>query len=323
MAEIRLSGIYKEYDLHTYGLEDVSLTFADGSLATIVGMPGSGKSTLLNLIGGIVDITSGDLYFGGERFNDVEPRRRDVCLMREGEGPGGTAADSITYGLRLRGMPRGETERRLRLAAELLGLTDVLGTKVKKLSTLMRRRVSLARGAARMPAVFLLDDPYFELEGGDRLALAEDIRRVHAETGLTVIVASSFGDDAFLAGGDVIVLKSGRVVQRGGERELTESPADMFVASFVGPDPCVFVRDGDCVTGVRRSDILPDLDGDRECTVVSSDGKNVYVRLEPDSPVVALPFDGNAEEGSALRLRFARTLRFDPETGALLCGKVK
>ena len=87
MAEIRLSGIYKEYDLHTYGLEDVSLTFADGSLATIVGMPGSGKSTLLNLIGGIVDITSGDLYFGGERFNDVEPKRRDVCLMREGEVP--------------------------------------------------------------------------------------------------------------------------------------------------------------------------------------------------------------------------------------------
>ena len=312
LADVILKGISKEYDLHTMGLNNVSVEFADGSLTMIVGAAGCGKSSLLLCIGGLLDITSGDLIIGGTRMNDVPPKNRDVCLMREGQPAcGGDVFDNISYGLRLRGIARQELNARTEAAAELLGLTDKLRTRIKKLSEPDRRRVALARCVARRPSVCLIDEPLFNVSEEDRLALAADIKKAHAAGGLTFIVASSCGADAFLCGGRVIVMKDGRVVCEGTERELTDAPPDMFTASLVGEDPMSFFRVNSETLGVRRGDLVPSDDGEIPAEVIASSACALLVKPDADSPAIAVSAEKEFPVGSTVKLKIIRAARFD------------
>ncbi len=316
MAKIELKRVCKEYDLYTLGVKDVDLTFPDGSITTIVGAAGAGKSTLLNMIGGIVDVTGGEIYSDGARIDGLDPKRRNFCLMRSGDvASGGSVGKNISYGLRLRKYGARETAERTSEAAAMFGLTDVLDVKIKKLTELGRRRVSLARAAARRPDAFLVDDPFFALE--ERYELAEDIKRLNAETGITVILASSFGEDAFLCGGSVVVMKEGEVVQTGAERELTDAPADMFVASFVGEDPVGFIR-GDRIVGFRASESR--LGGEYSGVVTGREDGVLFVKINQADPPVRVR--GNAETGEEITFGFSRSYIFDRD-GKFVQNNVK
>lgn len=317
MAEIELKNVSKEYDLHTLGVRDIELVFPDGSITTVVGAAGAGKSTLLDMIGGIVDVTSGGIFSDGNRIDTLEPRRRDFCLMRNGEcACSGSVRKNISYGLKLRRYAASETEVRTKEAAELFGLTELLETKVKKLSELDRRRVSLARAAARRPHAFLVDDPFFALS--ERRELADDIKKLNEVTGITVIVASSFGEDAFLCGGRVVVMKEGRVIQTGSERELIDAPADMFVAAFVGEDPVGFIL-GEEITGFRASE--SHLGGEYKGLVTGSDDGVLTVKLNASDPPVRVL--GVASVGDEITFGFDRGFVFDKVNGALVQNNVK
>lgn len=318
MAEVELKSVSKEYDLRTMGLIDVSLSFADGSLTTLVGMAGCGKSTLLLCICGLVDITSGDLTIGGRRMNDVSPKFRDVCLMRDGESAcRGTVYDNISYGLRLRGLPQNEIAARTESAAELFGLADKLRVKMRKLSELDRRRTSLARCVVRRPSAALLDEPLFNLSDGDRSAIAEDIKKAHGSSGATFIVTSSSGADAFLCGGDTVVMRDGAVACRGSERELTESPPDMFAAAFLGENPMSFFSvDGETL-GVRSGGLALSENGEILAEVVSSSPDTLLVKPSADASLFAIAADREYPEGSTVRLKIIEAARFDSD-GKLL-----
>ncbi len=321
MADIRIKDLTKEYDLHTMGLDGVTLTVPDGGMLVLAGAPGAGKSTLLRCMGGLLDITSGELDIGGRRMNDLPPRERDVCLMTEGVmACGGSVYDNISYGLRLRGMRGAETDARVREAAEIVGLSDKLREKVRRLSEADRRRVSVARGVARRASVFLLDEPLFALSEEDALAVAADIRRAHEASGLTFVVAIGTGEHAFLFGGTVAVMREGRVVRAGCERELTEDPRTPFVATFLGPDPAVVFEENGELRGVRASmaEITPT--GDRECEVTDAGEGHVSFRPAPGAPALTLPFEGGATVGGTVRVRFSDllSLRSEERENALL-----
>lgn len=314
MAEIEVENLSKEYDLHTMGLTDVSLTFADGSLTVVAGAAGCGKSTLLFAVGGLVDITAGELLIGGACANEMPPKERDVCLMREGEvACRGSVSDNIAYGLRLRSVPQSEITARVANAAATLGLTEKLRVNIKKLSELDRRRVSLARGLARRPSVFLLDEPLFNIGEDERLALAADIKKAHAASGLTFIMATSNGGDAFLCGGRIVVMKDGRVVCAGTERELTDAPPDMFTAALLGEDPMSFFAWEGSPIGVRRGGLVLDDSGEITAEVVSCAPGEALVKPDADAAAMPVAADRAYPVGATVRLRLVRGARFDAD----------
>ncbi|MBQ7227084.1 MAG: ABC transporter ATP-binding protein [Clostridia bacterium] len=315
MADIRLEKIYKKYDLDTLGVEDISLEMKDGSLTTFVGMAGSGKSTVFHLIGGIVDVTSGEVYFDGVPVTNLPPKKRDVCLMRAGyNAVSGSVYDNVSYGLRLRGLPRAEVYRRTAEAIKLVGLNGKEKVKMKKLTELERRLTSLARGVARKPAVFLIDEPYFNVSDEDRLEIAKAIKRVH-DNGLTIIIADSFGHNAFLCGGRVVVFRDGRVIQTGDEKSLNAQPLNMFVASYLGENPMSFIEREEDIIGFRSNDCSVG-EGEYEGKVESEENGVLTVRIKDGEPPVRVSGKGNI--GDKIRFEIHTFVRFCKEDGRLL-----
>lgn len=314
MADVELKSISKEYDLKTMGLTNVSLTFPDGSLTTLAGAAGCGKSTLLFCICGLVDITSGELYIGGKRADGLLPKERDVCLTREGQPAcRGDVFDNISYGLRLRGLPKAEIKRRASEAAEVVGLADKLNVNVRKLTESDRRRVAIARCVARRAAVSLIDEPLFNIPEEDRLPLAECIKRARAASGSTFIVATSCGADAFLFGGGVAVMRDGSVVAEGDERSLTETPPDMFAASFLGEDQMSFFNADGKTLGVRRGGLEPSEDGELDAEVIGGASGELLVRPDPNSPALTVASDKIYPAGTIIKLKIVKAAEFDGE----------
>lgn len=294
------------------GLCGVDLRVADGGIHTVVGMPGCGKTTLLFCVGGLLNASGGRILLGERDVTELEPRERNVCLMREGQTPcRGTVEKNIEYGLRLRGVPPAERAARVREAAEVLGLSDLLRVKIGKLSELDRRRTSLARALARRPDVFLLDEPLFNLSESDRMALAADVVRAHEASGLTFLAASSAGEDAFLFGGDVTVMKDGCVVQTGSEKDLTESPDDRFVASYVGENPMSFVTTGQGIVGFRAEDTEACATGEFVGVAERRSNGVCYVRVSETEPPVAVRASANV--GEEVRFTLRRRTLFDED----------
>ncbi len=313
---ISVRDLKKEYDLKTMGLDGVTLE-AGEDILTVVGAPGSGKTTLLFCIAGLLNATEGKIFFGDRDVTDVDIKLRDVCLMREGQNPSkGSVYDNISYGLRLRRVDRREVRERSERAAELLGLTDKLGVKMSALSELDRRRVSLARAAARRAEVFLLDEPLFALEEG-REELIADIVRTHGEIGGAWIISSSQGEDAFVFGGRTAVMRSGRVLQAGSAEEITEAPTDMFVASFVGDEPMNFIGEEGGYIGFRSSDASVGESGKYVGKVESASAGKLCVRINEDEPPVTVRTDFAASAGDRVGITPRLSMRFDEEGKAL------
>lgn len=319
---IRIENLSKEYDLKTMGLTDVSLEVEDGGFLTVVGAPGSGKTTLLFCIGGLLNATSGKIYFGDRDMTNTDVRLRDVCLMREGQNPTkGTVYDNVSYGLRLRRLPAKTISERVRTATEILNLTDKLDVKINKLSELDRRRVSLARGLARQPELFLLDEPLFALDERDRNALAEDVIKAHDNGGITFILSGSQGEDAFLFGGKTAVMKDGRIVQTGTKYKLMNEPVNRFVASFAGDVPMNFIQIGSEYIGFRPNDATVNAEGEFKGRVVNVTENGLLIRInEHESPVTVIT-DYTAEKGDSVGVTPLRKITFDESGNAITAYK--
>lgn len=316
--EIRIQNLTKEYDLKTMGLTDVSLEAEDGGFLTLVGAPGSGKSTLLFCIGGLLNATSGKIYFGDRDMTDADVKLRNVCLMREGQTPSkGTVYDNISFGLRLRRMDKRTVDERTRQAAEVLGLTDKLNKKIKTLSEIDRRRTSVARALARKTDVFLLDEPLFALGDEDREVLAKDIVKAHEASGITFIAASSQGEDAFVFGGKAAIMRDGRIVQAGTKEEILSAPLNMFVASFAGDVPMNFVRNATEFVGFRPTDAVVSERGEFNGTVENVIENGLHVRLNEDAPPVTVMTDYKAQKGDFVGVTPKHKITFDDNGNAL------
>ena len=233
-----LRGVGKRFG-DVVALQPMDLEVRPGELMVLVGPSGCGKSTLLRLIAGLEAPTSGEVWIGGRRVDEVEPGARDVAMVFQSYAlyPHMTVAGNLGFGLRVRGTPRAEIERRVAETAAALGLAELLERKPGQLSGGQRQRVALGRAMVRDPGVFLFDEPLSNLDAELRLRTRDEIAALHRRLGTTMIFVTHDQVEALSLGRRVAVMDRGRLQQVGTPDDVYRRPHNLFVAGFVGSPP--------------------------------------------------------------------------------------
>ena len=217
-------------------LDDVNLEVTRGELLTVLGPSGSGKSTLLKIVGGFEDPTRGEVYINGELMNGVPPYKRPTSMVFQDLAlfPHLNVFDNIAYGLKVRKTPSAEIRRKVREAAELLHIEDLLDRRVTQLSGGQQQRVALARSLVLEPEILLLDEPLGPLDLKLRREMQLELRRVQRELKATWIYVTHDHEEAMTMSDRVAIIRSGKLLAVGSIKELYERPRSRFVAEFMG-----------------------------------------------------------------------------------------
>jgi multiple sugar transport system ATP-binding protein len=243
MAEVVLTDLVKSYGSVT-AVDNVSLTIEDGEFVTLVGPSGCGKSTTLNLIAGLLEITDGTIAIGGRVVNDLDPKDRDIAMVFQNYAlyPHKTVYENLAFPLKMRGEKKDEVERKVRAAAESLGIRELLDRRPRELSGGQQQRVALGRAVVRDPQVFLMDEPLSNLDAKLRVQTRAEIKRLHRDLNATMVYVTHDQLEAMTMSDRVAVMGGGQVHQYGTPLEVFDSPADLFVASFIGSPAMNIVR---------------------------------------------------------------------------------
>jgi multiple sugar transport system ATP-binding protein len=235
MAEVVLTDVVKTYGTVT-AVDNVSLTMEDGEFVTLVGPSGCGKTTTLNLIAGLLDITSGTIEIGGRVINDLDPKDRDIAMVFQNYAlyPHKSVYENLAFPLKMRGEKKAEIERKVRAAAESLGIKELLDRRPRELSGGQQQRVALGRAVVRNPQVFLMAEPLSNLDAKLRVQTRAEIKRLHRDLNATVVYVTHDQLEAMTMSDRVAVMGGGTVHQYGTPLEVFDTPADLFVASFIG-----------------------------------------------------------------------------------------
>lgn len=236
MAEIVLDQVSKTYADGSAAVQDVSLNIADGEFIILVGPSGCGKSTTLNMIAGLEDISSGELTIAGERVNEKAPKDRDIAMVFQSYAlyPHMTVRQNIAFPLTLTKMSKADVSAKVEEAAKILDLTDYLDRKPANLSGGQRQRVAMGRAIVRSPKAFLMDEPLSNLDAKLRVQMRTEIARLQKRLGTTTVYVTHDQTEAMTLGDRVVVLRAGKVQQIGAPQELYDTPANLFVAGFIG-----------------------------------------------------------------------------------------
>ena len=236
MADVTLRHVYKVYDGGVRAVNDFDLDIKDKEFVVFVGPSGCGKSTTLRMIAGLEEITAGQLYIDGELMNEVEPKNRDIAMVFQSYAlyPHMTVYDNMAFGLKLRHTPKDEIDRRVKEAAEILEISELLSRKPKALSGGQRQRVALGRTIVRQPKVFLLDEPLSNLDAKLRVSMRSEITKLHEKLETTFIYVTHDQTEAMTMGNRIVVMKNGFIQQADTPITLFEDPCNLFVATFLG-----------------------------------------------------------------------------------------
>ena len=245
MADLHLTNIHKSYD-KTEVISNLDLTIKSGEFMVFVGPSGCGKSTLLRMIAGLEDISSGTLVINDEIVNDVVPAERGVAMVFQSYAlyPHMTVFDNMAFGLRQSKTPKPEIERRVHGAATILQITDYLNRLPKHLSGGQRQRVAIGRAIVRDPKVFLFDEPLSNLDAALRVQTRIEIAKLHNDLDATMIYVTHDQVEAMTLADRIVVLNAGNIEQVGSPLELYNSPANKFVAGFIGSPKMNFIPTG-------------------------------------------------------------------------------
>ncbi len=235
MAEVRLNEVTKKFGNFT-AVDRVTLEVRDGEFVVLVGPSGCGKTTSLRMVAGLEDATGGDIFIGERRVNDVPPKDRDIAMVFQNYAlyPHMDVYNNMAFGLKLRKVPKKEIERRVRAAAELLGITEKLKAKPRELSGGQRQRVALGRAIVRDPKVFLFDEPLSNLDAKLRVRMRAELAELHQRLKTTTVYVTHDQVEAMTLGHRVAVMKDGVVMQYDDPQTIYDRPANMFVAGFIG-----------------------------------------------------------------------------------------
>lgn len=235
MTSVTLRNVCKAYGDNLIS-KNVDLEIEDGEFVVFVGPSGCGKSTLLRCIAGLEDITSGDLFIGDKRMNDVPPSERGVGMVFQSYAlyPHLNLYDNMSFGLKLAKANKDEIKRRVSKVADILQLTPLLDRKPKALSGGQRQRVAIGRTLVSQPAIFLLDEPLSNLDAALRVQMRIEIAKLHKQLGCTMIYVTHDQIEAMTMAEKIVVLDGGYVSQVGKPLELYHYPQNRFVASFIG-----------------------------------------------------------------------------------------
>jgi multiple sugar transport system ATP-binding protein len=244
MARVQLHGIRKIYDNDFVAVHDATFEIADGEFVVLVGPSGCGKSTTLRMIAGLESITQGTIRIGDRVVNDVEPKDRDIAMVFQNYAlyPHMTVFDNMAFGLKLRKFDKAEIDKRVRQAAEILGITSILDRKPKQLSGGQRQRVAVGRAIVRQPQVFLFDEPLSNLDAKLRVQMRTEISKLHRQLSATMVYVTHDQVEAMTMGDRIVVMKDGYIQQIDSPLNLYDHPNNRFVAGFIGSPAMNFVR---------------------------------------------------------------------------------
>ena len=236
MARVALETVSKLYPGNVKAVDKLTLEVRDGEFVVLVGPSGCGKSTTLRMIAGLEEVTSGTVTIGQRMVNDVQPKDRDIAMVFQNYAlyPHMTVRQNMAFALKLRKVAKEETESRIRAAADMLGLGELLDRLPKALSGGQRQRVAVGRAIVRQPAAFLFDEPLSNLDAKLRVQMRLEIARLHNRLGTTMIYVTHDQAEAMTLGDRIVVMNDGVVRQIAAPTELYDRPADLFVAGFIG-----------------------------------------------------------------------------------------
>jgi sn-glycerol 3-phosphate transport system ATP-binding protein len=236
MAEVTLTDVRKVYSGGVEAVKGITFEVPDGHFCVLVGPSGCGKSTLLRMIAGIETISAGEVRIGERIVNDIEPSERDIAMVFQNYAlyPHMRVYDNMAYGLRNRKTPKNEIDKRVREAARILEIEQLLDRKPRQLSGGQRQRVAMGRAIVRRPKAFLFDEPLSNLDAKLRVSTRVEIRKLQKELATTSIYVTHDQLEAMTLADMLVVMNAGRVEQIGAPLEVYERPATTFVATFIG-----------------------------------------------------------------------------------------
>jgi len=243
MASVEIRDVRKAYgELEV--IHGLSFDIEEGQFVILVGPSGCGKSTLLRMIAGLEDVTSGEIRIGDRVVNDVAPKDRDIAMVFQNYAlyPHMTVRDNMAFSLKLKGASRAEIDARVKPAAEILGLTDLLDRQPRALSGGQRQRVAMGRAIVRDPQVFLFDEPLSNLDAKLRVAMRAEVKELHQRLRTTTVYVTHDQIEAMTMADKIVVMHAGVIEQMGTPLELYDTPNNLFVASFIGSPAMNFIE---------------------------------------------------------------------------------
>ena len=346
MAAVDLTGVEKHFGTFT-ALHRLDLKIADGEFLVLLGPSGCGKTTTMRIVAGLEEPSAGNIRIGERTVNDVRPKDRDVAMVFQNYGlyPHMSVEENIGYPLKVRGIPKAERAARIRQAADKVELGPLLDRKPRQLSGGQRQRVALARAIVRTPQVFLMDEPLSNLDAKLRVTMRAEIKHLQDELGVTTIYVTHDQIEAMTLADRVAVMSQGRIQQLGTPEDLYDTPANLFVAGFIGSPPMnlipgtiaggsfsapdikldrlSFGASGTTVLGVRPEDLTvaegmeADMTGKVYAVELTGESNLVTVLLGKERVIARAPrsWRGKAGETIGLKADRGRLHLFDKESG--------
>ncbi|WP_139558249.1 ABC transporter ATP-binding protein [Methylotetracoccus oryzae] len=295
MASVAFEHVGKTYPNGYRALVEFDLAIGDGELVVFVGPSGCGKSTLLRLVAGLEQPSSGHLRIGRDIVDDWTPQARNVAMVFQDYAlyPTMTVRANLGFPLQMRKLPQAEIRRRVAWATELLALGDLLDRLPKQLSGGQRQRVAMGRALVREPTVFLLDEPLSNLDAQLRTQVRGEIVDLQRRTGTTMIYVTHDQVEAMTMGQRIAVLSRGHLQQSGSPQALYDTPANTFVAGFIGTPPMnlipsvTLLRAAECAAaagGHSGMEWLAALTADPDCHTAGIRPEHVAINRDPQAP---------------------------------------
>ncbi|HHU53477.1 MAG TPA: sn-glycerol-3-phosphate ABC transporter ATP-binding protein UgpC [Clostridiaceae bacterium] len=236
MASVKLVNISKKYEKEHLAVKDFNIEIEDKEFIVLVGPSGCGKSTILRMIAGLEEITSGELYINGTLMNKVEPKDRDIAMVFQNYAlyPHMTVYDNMAFSLKLRKVKKAVIDRKVKEAANILGIEDLLRRKPKQLSGGQRQRVAIGRAIVREPKVFLMDEPLSNLDAKLRNKMRAELVMLRRKIDTTFVYVTHDQLEAMTLGDRIVVMNNGVIQQIGTPEQVFTRPENIFVAEFIG-----------------------------------------------------------------------------------------
>ncbi|MCX7382017.1 MAG: sn-glycerol-3-phosphate ABC transporter ATP-binding protein UgpC [Alphaproteobacteria bacterium] len=309
MAGVRVSALSKSYGALSV-LRDIDLEVAEGEFTVLLGPSGCGKSTLLNAIAGLDDINDGTIMIGGEDVTAREPSKRGIAMVFQSYAlyPTMTVRGNLSFGLKVKGRPRAEIEKRVAWAAELLQITPQLDRKPGQMSGGQRQRVAIGRALVQDARLFLFDEPLSNLDAKLRTEMRVEIKKLHKELGLTIVYVTHDQIEAMTLATRIAVMQGGRIEQYAAPDELYERPETLFVAGFVGA-PAMNFLPGIWRAGAVEVDGIRIPAGALDLRAPVADGTSVVLGVRPEH--IGLAEDGAPGEAIATTMQFMEPMGAD------------
>ena len=289
MATVELKNLTKVYDGNVKAVDSINIDIQDREFVVLVGPSGCGKSTTLRMVAGLEDITNGELYIDEKIVNDVPPKDRDIAMVFQNYAlyPHMSVYDNMAFGLKIRKFPKDEIDQRVREAAKILDIEELLDRKPKALSGGQRQRVAVGRAIVRKPKVFLFDEPLSNLDAKLRVQMRAEISSLHSRLQATMIYVTHDQVEAMTMADKIVVMKFGIIQQIGSPLELYNKPANKFVAGFIGSPPMNFFNvkmslEGDTLYATEETFKLK-VDSSFKDLLKDYDGKDVVLGIRPEN----------------------------------------